>query len=75
MTSQNHVKRFEIKSHQRRDICLYPAKNGGPKTDSGGGRHHPPTLLGLKGFMLGQSTPFSYHTEANGYIFFATGVH
>ena len=25
--------------------------------------------------MLGQSTLISYHTEANGYIFFATGVH
>ena len=24
--------------------------------------------------MLGQSTLISYHTEANGYIFFATGV-
>ena len=24
--------------------------------------------------MLGQSTLFPYHTEANGYIFFATGV-
>ena len=48
MTSQNHVKRLEIQSHQRRDLCLYPARNGGPKTGSGGGRHHPPTLLGLK---------------------------
>ena len=28
----------------------------------------------LTGFMLGQSTLISYHTEANGYIFFATGV-
>ena len=27
----------------------------------------------LKGFMLGQSTLISYHTEANGYIFFAAG--
>ena len=48
MTSQNHVKRLEIQSHQRRDLCLYPARNGGPKTGSGGGRHHPPTLLGLR---------------------------
>ena len=28
----------------------------------------------LTGFMLGQSTPISYHTEANGCIFFAAGV-
>ena len=28
----------------------------------------------LTGFMLGQSTLISYHTEANGYIFFAAGV-
>ena len=28
----------------------------------------------LIGFMLGQSTLISYHTEANGYIFFAAGV-
>ena len=28
----------------------------------------------LTGFMLGQSTLISYHTEANGCIFFATGV-
>ena len=28
----------------------------------------------LAGFMLGQSTLFSYHTEANGCIFFAAGV-
>ena len=48
MTSQNHGKRLEIQSHQRRDLYLYPARNGGPKTGSGGGRHHPPTLLGLK---------------------------
>ena len=47
MTLQNHEKRLEIQSHQRRDLCLYPARNGGPKTGSGGGRHHPPTLLGL----------------------------
>ena len=49
MTLQNHVKRLEIQSHQRRDLCLYPARNDGPKTGSGGGRHHPPTLLGLRG--------------------------
>ena len=48
MTSQNHVKRLEIQSHQWRDLCLYQAGNGGPKTGSGGGRHHPPTLLGLR---------------------------
>ena len=29
----------------------------------------------LIGFMLGQSTLISYHTEANGCIFFAAGVH
>ena len=29
----------------------------------------------LTGFMLGQSTLISYHTEANGYIFFAAGVY
>ena len=52
MTSQNHVKRLEIQSHQRRDLCLYPARNGGPKTGSGGGRHHPPTLLGLRFISL-----------------------
>ena len=28
----------------------------------------------LTGFMLGQSTLISYHTEANGCIFFASGV-
>ena len=28
----------------------------------------------LKGFMLGQSTPISYHTQANGCIFFAPDV-
>ena len=28
----------------------------------------------LTGFMLGQSTLISYHTEANGCIFFAAGV-
>ena len=28
----------------------------------------------LTGFMLGQSTLISYHTEANGCIFFAVGV-
>ena len=28
----------------------------------------------LTGFILGQSTLTSYHTEANGYIFFAEGV-
>ena len=28
----------------------------------------------LTGFMLGQSTPVSYHIEANGCIFFDTGV-
>ena len=28
----------------------------------------------LTGFMLGQSTLISYHTETNGYIFFAAGV-
>ena len=28
----------------------------------------------LTGSMLGQSTPISYHTEANGCIFFAVGV-
>ena len=48
MTSQKYIKRLEIQSHQWRDLCLYPARNGGPKTGSGGGRHHPPTLLGLK---------------------------
>ena len=47
MTSQNHVKRLEIQSHQRRDLFLYLVRNGEPKTGSGGGRHHPPTLLGL----------------------------
>ena len=47
MTSQNHVKRLEIQIHQKGGLCLYPARNGGPKTGSGGGRHHPPTLLGL----------------------------
>ena len=47
MTSQNLVKRFEIKSHQRRDLWLTPARAGGSKTGSGGGRHHLPTLLGL----------------------------
>ena len=46
MTSQNHVKRLEIQSHQRRDLCLYLARNGRPETGSGGGRQHPPTLLG-----------------------------
>ena len=58
MTSQNHVKRLEIQSHQRRDLCLYSARNGGPKTGSGGGRHHPPTLLGL--IILIVSFPFQY---------------
>ena len=52
MTSQNHVKRLKIKIHQRRDLCLYPARNGGPKTGSGGGRHHPPTLLRLRSLKL-----------------------
>ena len=47
MTLQNHVKRLEIQSHQRRDLCLYPARNDGPKTGSGGGGPPPPTLLGL----------------------------
>ena len=28
----------------------------------------------LTGFMLDQSTPVLYHTEANGCIFFVTGV-
>ena len=54
MTSQNHVKRLEVQSHQRRYLCLYSARNDGPKTGSGGGRHHPPTLLGLsiKSFFI-----------------------
>ena len=47
MALQNHVKRLEIKSLQRRDLCLNPDRNGRSKTGSGGGRHHPPTLLGL----------------------------
>ena len=54
MTSQNHVKRLEFQSHQRRYLCLYPARNGGPKTGSGGGRHHPPTLLGLREMLQRQ---------------------
>ena len=57
MTSQNHVKGLEIQSHQRRDLCLYLARNGRPKTLSGGGCHHPPTLLGLKDSNLLKSIP------------------
>ena len=54
VTSQNHVKRLEIQSHQRRDLFLYLVRNSEPKTGSGGGRHHPPTLLGLsiKSFFI-----------------------
>ena len=48
MTLPNLLQRFEIhKSLQRRDHCLYPARNGRSKTGGGGGHHHLPTLLGL----------------------------
>ena len=56
LTSQNHIKRLEIKSHQRRDFCLYPTRNGGPKSGSGGGRHHLSTLLGLMREDWGKGT-------------------
>ena len=38
-------------------------------------QRHKAVVWLLTGFMLGQSTPISYHTEANGCIFFAASVH
>ena len=45
MTPPKIVKMFDVKSHQRRDLYLYPARNGRSKTGSGSGRHPPPVLI------------------------------
>ena len=51
MTLPNLLKRFEIKSHQWRDVWVNPAQTGISKTAGGGGRHHLPTLLGLSAWF------------------------
>ena len=63
LVSQEAAKIFEVKvgGHKEKSTKLEP--------------NAPRTGLTVTGFMLDQSTLISYHTEANGSIFFSAAVH